>query len=48
MPDLINWELLSQPYNWIIVFLMLAIGAWGLHMIMAEAGKLNFPFALGE
>lgn len=32
MPKLINWELASNPYNWIIVFLMVAIFAfaWGL------------------
>jgi len=32
MPKLINWELARNPYNWIIVFLMVGIFAfaWGL------------------
>ena len=32
MPKLINWELISNPYNWIVIFLMLTIAsfAWGL------------------
>lgn len=25
MPTLVNWDLLSQPYNWVIVTLTLAI-----------------------
>lgn len=31
---LINWRLLANPYNWLVVFLMLAIfgiGAGALH-----------------
>lgn len=32
MPKLINWELISNPYNWIVVTLMVVIFAfaWGL------------------
>jgi hypothetical protein len=32
MPKLINWELIKNPYNWIIVYLMVTIFAfgWGL------------------
>lgn len=33
MPELINWELLRNPINWIIVALMLAIGAVGLALV---------------
>jgi hypothetical protein len=38
MPQLINWELIKNPLNWIIVALMLAIAAFGLHLIM-EGGN---------
>jgi hypothetical protein len=34
MPQLINWELIKSPVNWIIVALMLAIAAFGLNLIM--------------
>lgn len=30
MDRFINWELLKQPYNWIVVVLMLAIGVAAL------------------
>jgi hypothetical protein len=36
MPQLINWELLSNPINWIIVALMLAIGTFGLAYVTSE------------
>jgi hypothetical protein len=35
VPQLINWELLREPLNWLIVALMLAIGVFGLNLIMA-------------
>ena len=34
----INWQLMREPMNWVIVALMLAIAAFGLHLIMADAG----------
>lgn len=30
MPQLINWDLLKHPYNWIIVWLMVALAVTGL------------------
>jgi hypothetical protein len=36
MPKLINWELLSNPANWLIVALMLAIAAFGLALVLKE------------
>jgi hypothetical protein len=36
MPELVNWELLKQPVNWVIVALMLMIGLFGLNLIMAQ------------
>lgn len=42
MDRIINWELLSHPYNWIIVILMLAIGTIGLRLIpQAFSGSSN-------
>ena len=35
MPDLINWELLRNPVNWVIVILMLTFGAFALCLIMS-------------
>jgi hypothetical protein len=37
MPDLINWSLLREPLNWIIVILMLLIGTFGLRLLMQNA-----------
>jgi hypothetical protein len=34
MPDLVNWDLLRNPYNWIVVVLMLAIGAFALCLLI--------------
>lgn len=32
LSKLINWELISNPYNWVVIFLMLAVAgfAWGI------------------
>lgn len=40
MPDLINWGMIRQPYNWIVVILMLAIGVWALHLLQEPLGLL--------
>ena len=34
MPQLINWELIKNPINWVIVGLMLAIAVFGLNLVM--------------
>lgn len=36
MPKLINWELMRQPYNWIIIFLMCAFALALLAMIFPQ------------
>jgi hypothetical protein len=38
MPQLINWELMREPLNWLIVMLMLAIAAFGLHLALGGDG----------
>lgn len=40
MPDLINWAMLKEPYNWIIVILMLAIGVYALTLLAAPLAQL--------
>jgi hypothetical protein len=37
MPQLINWDLMREPYNWLIVALMLAIATFGLALVMQSA-----------
>lgn len=44
--ELINWDLIANPYNWIVVALMLMIAVYGLHLLAASAGQLQFPLAL--
>ena len=36
MPDLINWEIIKNPINWVIVALMLSIAVFGLSLVMQE------------
>ena len=40
MPQLINWDLLSNPYNWVVVILMLAIGVYALTLLAAPLDAL--------
>lgn len=35
MPKLVNWELMSNPVNWVVVALMLAIATFGIALIAA-------------
>jgi hypothetical protein len=37
MDRIVNVELLTNPINWIIVALMLAIGTFGLHLVLSQA-----------
>lgn len=37
MPQLINWELLRQPYNWVIVFVMCVMALAFLTLVFPEA-----------
>lgn len=39
--DVINLELLSHPYNWIIVVLMLALSAMALCLLMSPLGSIQ-------
>lgn len=41
MNYLVNLELLSNPMNWVIVFLILYGAAIATQLVMQEAGKLN-------
>lgn len=36
MPKLINWELIANPLNWIIVALMLGIATFGLALLVQQ------------
>jgi hypothetical protein len=37
MPQLINWELIANPLNWIIVGLMLMIAVFALNFLTHQA-----------
>ena len=39
MPKLVNWDLLKQPVNWVIVVLMLLIGVFGLKLVMSTTAS---------
>jgi hypothetical protein len=41
LPALLNTDLLYNPYNWIVVILMLAIAVFGLHLIAAPLDQLR-------
>ena len=40
LDQIINWEMLREPYNWIIVILMLAIGYGILMMLQKPLSEL--------
>jgi len=42
----INWDLLKEPYNWLIVILMLAIGFMVVMMIQKPLSELPIGTAL--
>ena len=33
MPKLINWEIISQPYNWIIIAVIVAFAALAANVL---------------
>lgn len=35
MPQLVNWQLMKEPLNWVIVALMLAIATFGLALLFS-------------
>ena len=34
MPDIINFELIKHPINWVIVILMVLIAAMAVHFVL--------------
>ena len=34
MPQLINWDIIKNPINWVIVALMLYIAVFGLNLVI--------------
>jgi hypothetical protein len=38
---MINWALAGNPANWIVVFLMLAIGVMGVTLISKQFGFVS-------
>lgn len=41
MPQIINWDILANPLNWVIVALMLALAVFGLNLITGSAGAAS-------
>jgi hypothetical protein len=39
--EFINLPLLTQPINWVIVILMLAIAVWGLTLLDPALGQIG-------
>ena len=35
---MLNWELLKEPLNWIIVLLMISIAGFAGHLVLAKFG----------
>lgn len=50
MPTIVNWSLLREPYNWLIVILMLLIGVMALRAVWPAAAGIgpNLPLADGD
>lgn len=39
--EIVNFDMLKSPANWVIVFLMLAIGVLGLRWLAGALGKVT-------
>lgn len=39
MPQLLNWDLLREPYNWIIVFIMCVFALMFLTLAFPQASS---------
>jgi hypothetical protein len=49
MPAIVNWELLKNPFNWIVVALMLAIATFALCLILDDGhGHTGFQHMTGS
>lgn len=46
MPQLINWDMISHPYNWVIVILMLAIGVAALTILQPAIDRIGANMVL--
>lgn len=42
MPELINWDLLLNPYNWIVVTLILAFIVGTLVLLMPSVERVGY------
>jgi len=38
---MLNWQLLRNPLNWFVVFLMVALGVMGLHVVASKSPLFN-------
>jgi hypothetical protein len=49
MPKFVNWELMANPVNWVIVGLMLAIATFGLAVVLNPgSGLVNATGSAGQ
>jgi hypothetical protein len=46
MPSLVNWAMLREPYNWLIVILMLLIGVFALHLLAPQDTPISTALAV--
>lgn len=46
MDRIVNFDLLTNPLNWIIVALMLAIGTFALKLVISSANSGSNPLGL--
>ena len=47
MPQIINWEIIANPLNWVIVALMLAIAVFGLSLISGGSSATSATGSAG-
>jgi len=48
MPQLINWDIIKNPINWVIVGLMLYIAVFGLNLIVSAGNGGSLTSATGS
>lgn len=43
--EILNWKLLAHPLNWIVLFLMVFIAGFALHLIFGQSANVPLPTA---
>lgn len=41
--EILNWKLLAHPMNWIVLFLMVFIAGFAIHLVIGKSTAIPLP-----